>query len=89
MVIIQVKKPAQAWAAQLNALRRAAAALRTRAGARTACVITCGSDGMALADAHGDIYRGRLDHLGRFPVGCGDVALAAFAIAMIRQGLQG
>ena len=61
---------------------RAAAALRTRAGARTACVITCGSDGMALADAHGDIYRGRLDHLGRFPVGCGDVALAAFAIAM-------
>jgi 1-phosphofructokinase family hexose kinase len=60
----------------------AAMALQARAGAETACIVTSGAEGMALADPDGRVYHGRLDHLGRFPVGSGDAALAALAIAM-------
>jgi tagatose 6-phosphate kinase len=60
----------------------AAIALRARAGPGTACVVTAATEGMALADPHGHIYRGRLAHRGRYPVGSGDAALAALAIAM-------
>jgi 1-phosphofructokinase family hexose kinase len=66
----------------LSCASRAALALQARAGVGTACVVTSGAEGMALADPAGHLYRGRLDHLGRFPVGSGDAALAALAIAM-------
>jgi 1-phosphofructokinase family hexose kinase len=64
------------WAAD------AAQALRDLAGGVGACVVTCGVHGMAMVDEAGDRWIGRLGVTGPYPVGSGDAALGALAIAM-------
>jgi 1-phosphofructokinase family hexose kinase len=64
------------WAAD------AAGRLRELAGGAGACVVTCGVEGMAMVDDAGDRWAGRLAATGPYPVGSGDAALGALAVAL-------